>query len=209
MPRRRIPYLKDAILIAKANEFLAKYNPENTTPVDIEKIIEISMGIRIVPYVDLRRLFGIDSYLAIGKESAKIVIDNRCFEGFEPRTRFSYAHEIAHYLLHKDFYEDNDVQTEEKYLVLQDLLTIEERKSAEYQAYSVAGYILVPRNTFREKVDIAIKECGGIEALNILDLQNINCTLSKDFLVSEDVIGRQLGKEYPEIEKAIRWKIVS
>ena len=51
----RIPFIAENDLIAKADAFAKKYNPNNTLPVPIEEILEISqdLGFFILPVPEL------------------------------------------------------------------------------------------------------------------------------------------------------------
>lgn len=87
-----------------AEQFRAAYWPHRSFPVNIELIIERDLKMDIIPINGMQRDFGIDAYL-VGDFSG-IVVDGATYEEerFANRLRFSFAHEIGHFLLHRSLY---------------------------------------------------------------------------------------------------------
>ncbi len=141
-----IPYLSNEDLIARANAFLALYNNDNTIPVPIEHITEYDLGISVIPTKNLEKIWGIDAF--INSELNTIVIDERTYMGQEERTRFTLAHEVAHKILHEDAYQKLDIKDEASYLHFQENGNVQAKKSMEYQAYFLAGYLVLPQQSF-------------------------------------------------------------
>ncbi len=87
-----------------ADEMRSKYWPDNILPVDVEKIIEFKVGLDIEPMHGLFSIIDTDAWLKM--DLTGIVVDYNCYmkDNFANRLRFSLAHELGHYLLHKDIY---------------------------------------------------------------------------------------------------------
>ncbi|MDD5731709.1 MAG: ImmA/IrrE family metallo-endopeptidase [Patescibacteria group bacterium] len=199
-PANRVPYIGKEELIRKADEFLKKYNTDDEIPVPIERIVEIKLDMLVLYQPGLKKEIGADSYLCINPN--RIVID-QSQENYENRLRFTYAHELCHFLLHKDIYDLSKIKDGDGYKEFQNSLVGEEIGNLEFQAYFMAGYILMPRDLFRNKTDNKIKEEGGKDFLTANNLARIIEFLSTEFFVSEDCAYKQFIKEYPDIIKTL------
>ena len=58
------PFLSIKDIKSEANAFLSRYHPDRRMPVPIEEIVEMQLGLDIVPMPNLRNDFGIDGYLS-------------------------------------------------------------------------------------------------------------------------------------------------
>ncbi len=195
--KNRLAYIKREDLIKKADEFLNSYHPKRKIPIPIEEIVEIKLGFKIIAIPDLKNEIETDSYISIDQKT--IVLDRNAYNNYVSRTRFSYAHEIGHYYLHKNFETFCEIKDREDYKKFQNSITNEEYKRLEAQAYCFAGYVLVPQKEFRDLVNGLIKRLGGIDNLTINDFTEVAQNLSKEFDVSGEVIRRQFEQEYPEL----------
>ena len=83
-----------------ANTFLSTYNPSRKVPVPIEEIVEIKLEISIVPKMGMLSQHGIDAFLS--SDLSELYIDHDHYMSQTNRSRFTLAHEIGHYVLHKD-----------------------------------------------------------------------------------------------------------
>jgi len=193
-----IPYLSNDTLVKEANNFLALYNRNNTTPVPIEHIAEYGLNITITPTKGLMQLWGIDAF--INSELNTIYIDYNTYLNQEDRTRFTIAHEIAHKVLHKDFYEKLEIDNEKSYLNFQDNGNIKMKKRMEYQAYFFAGYLVLPQNVFNLRFEALLKTLAVID---VDDLSQIMHILSEEFGVSGECLQKQIEREYPDLIKSI------
>ena len=196
------PYIPKDKLIGLANNFLNKHNPKGTIPVLIEEIVELSLGIKVVPVPNLKRGFPFDSFIT--SDFKHIIIDGYTYDNFEDRTRFTYAHELGHFILHKDFYESQSFNDVQQYLKYQNDQSDELLKRVESQAYLIAGYLLLPQNEFRAEVDKLIEEAGGIDKLNPLHVQQIMDVISEKFFVSQACAQKQFISEYEEVFEALK-----
>ncbi len=88
----------------RADQFFSDYWPEGTLPVEIGSIVEFRLGLDIIPVHALRAEIDVDAFLRF--DLTGIIVDYDCYmeDRFQNRTRFSLAHEIGHFVLHKKIY---------------------------------------------------------------------------------------------------------
>lgn len=174
-----------------AEDFIKNFHPSFSLPVPIEDIVELEMKIALVVIPGIKDLIGVDSF--ISSDFSQITVDEYSFTTYVERTRFSIAHEIGHFVLHKGWYERNGPKNLEDYLTFYDKIDPEIYKFLEIQAQTFAGLVLVPRELLLRKLKMQLGQIPVSEDLEILapafqDLIN-------DFQVSGDVILRRLQKE--------------
>ena len=127
-----------------ADEVRGKYWPEGILPVNTETIVESRLGMHIDPVHNLFSITDMDAYLKADLSGIVVDYDFYMNEKFANRIRFSLAHELGHYFLHKDFYSKIDfisVQDWKNFII--DIPEIEYR-NFEWQANEFAGRLLVP-----------------------------------------------------------------
>lgn len=113
-------------------------------PVNVERIIEKGLKIEIVPINDLKSHLDMEAMLA--HDLKTIFIDEYSFNNpnFDNRTRFSLAHELGHYFLHKDVYKSVKFKTQEEWIEYMNQLDPNDLEWFEWQANEFAGRLLVP-----------------------------------------------------------------
>lgn len=179
----------------RANEFLQDYNPHGSIPVDIEDIAEFKLGLEIVPQEGLEYRFNIDSFLT--KDLKQIYIDRRIYD-FEQRCRYSVAHEIGHLVLHKKLYESINFNSVEEWKEIYDNFDSEDYRWFEFQAYSFAGLILVPKGYLIKRMEDCrnIYQGYNINDVNLLEddviLDYVSQWISRRFNVTREVVRRRI-----------------
>lgn len=143
-----------------ASSFLSQYHPSGDVPVPIEEIVEFDFGLNIIPFPNLKNDFDIDGFLACGAETI-YVDDGQHRHRSEVRLRFTLAHEISHHELHKEIFDEADIHSLDDYLRFQDELDPVLRDNYEFQAYNVAGRILVPTGKLVEASRDALDTVRG------------------------------------------------
>lgn len=205
----KCPYLEKREIWQIAENFRAKFWPENTLPVDIESIVEKRLKLNIEPEHDLLSDCDIDAYLQI--DLTGIVVDNTRYmdERFSNRLRFSFAHELGHLFLHKEIYKTFAIKEPSDWKEF--MLNISEReyKFFEYQANEFAGRVLVPNDRLLSELEICLNKIQKIGMLDYLAsdpgivLSSISTALCKPFGISDQVIERRVEREEmwpPKIE---------
>ena len=132
-----------------------------------------------------------------------IVVDHDHYmnEKFVNRMRFSFAHELGHFFLHKDFYAMIVFESAEEWKEILLSLPDTEYRYFEYQANEFAGRLLVPREDLVHEIENALKllELNNMPAYLKADpnavLSLISTQLSRPFGVSTDVIERRVERE--------------
>jgi len=184
-----------------ADEIRSKYWPKNLLPIDMEKIIELRLGLDIEPMIGLFSMIDTEAWLKINLTG--IVVDNDRYmnDKFINRLRFSLAHELGHYLLHKDIYSNLPFNSLEKWKDFMTNVSEAEYKDFEWQADEFAGRFLVPYDLLAAKVHEAteiIKQQNLVEYLREEPdavLSRVAPFLKKAFVVSEQVIKIRVQNE--------------
>lgn len=181
-----------------AVDFMGIHNPDNILPIPIEEIIDSKLNISIISVPNIQDLHGIDAYTS--SDFSSITIDDFIFCHREGRARFSLAHELAHILLHKSYYEGLDINNWESYLKFQtDIVATENidiQKNIENQAYILANMLLVPVDDLKSRVDSIGLEYDGLRNVPADVMATFRNELCDLYLVSERVIEKAIVREY-------------
>jgi hypothetical protein len=188
-----IPFIDNLSIKDSADAFRNKYW-NNTVPVDIEKIIDFKMGINIIPSPGLQILCDVDALIYSDWKS--IIVDyNKYFDDrYQNRLRFSYAHEIGHFILHKNIHKSLNIKSINDFQKFIKEIPQIQYAHLETQANKFANYLLIPRERLvieKEKI-IKIKEINDLINSGKLDNKTVNpylaIPLSKIFGVSLDAM---------------------
>ncbi len=136
----------------KISELIHAVYPDYTIPVDIEEIVE-ALGLEIVPEPGLKKDYGIDA--GITSDFEAILVDAQSYnsEAYLNRVRFSLAHELGHFVLHRDFYQKNTRHSKDSFEDFLFSLSDYQYRIIEHQANVFAGRLLVPDDKI---IDIAV-----------------------------------------------------
>jgi Zn-dependent peptidase ImmA (M78 family) len=147
-------YLPPEEIEQKVQDFLKEVHTENFLPIPIEEIIDLKMGIHIVPTHNMMDVSGVDAVTS--HDLKQINIDEEQFEKRPNRARFTLAHEVGHIILHKDFINSINFKTEQDWrnFVLSDL----HRDPMEVQANMFAAFLLMPSEHLDREFSLAKKE---------------------------------------------------
>jgi Zn-dependent peptidase ImmA (M78 family) len=177
----KCPWKEKSEIRAEADSFRRKYGYDTKLPVDIELIIEKYLKICIIPVQDLRAEFDTEAFLK--SDLTAIIIDNQYYyeNRFQNRTRFTLAHEIGHYVLHKDIYSCLSFSSAKEWIEFKINSPEKEYNNFEWQANEFAGRLLVP---YEELINEFKRACASST--------NINNNL---FGVSTDVVMKRVKSE--------------
>ena len=167
----------------KADLFREKFW-DDSIPVDIERIIDLKLEIDIIPLPDLGDAF-------ISSDWKSIYVDrNKYLNGIQNRLRFSLAHEIGHFILHKEIYNSFKITSLEKFYQFIAEIPGEQYGFLETQANIFANFLLVPRNKLAVEKEKRLKDFESV--LDNIDQRLVYSYLaepiSKTFGVSSEVI---------------------
>lgn len=198
MPKYKVKRLSYDDLRREAGDFLEKYNPDGSLPVPIEEITEFNLKLDVVPVSGLQKHFDTDAFLS--NDLKTITVDQYIFDAVETRYRFSLAHEISHLLLHADFF--NHLKPFSTVNAWKDAvrgIPKEDYHWIEWQAYALAGLILVPSQPLKEHFDdvsdqLYLVEMRRSEASDEAK-EAIEVELADRFCVSTAVIHKRIEKD--------------
>jgi len=174
-----------------AYSFLSSYYPSLSLPIPIEEIAESKFNIEIIPVMTMKEEYDADGCLT--SDFSTIFVDYHVYTKQENRTRFTIAHEIGHLVLHKELFETLKIQTANDLYKLSDKISNENYGWLEYQAYTFAGHVLVPKNLLLSEIK---KRLGRIpEHENPENMFHVFQDLIDVFKVSGEVMLRRLTKE--------------
>lgn len=171
-------------------------------PVHIEHIVEATMGINIIPIEGLQKHCDMDGF--ISKDYRCIYVDKSLYteDRYYKRVRFTIAHEIGHYVLHRSTIDNQKFNDEEEWMRFRMGLNDETLGWFETQASEFAGRLLVPVDPlieeFRSKRESILKKYSSWDSKPLSDddlFSMVAPMIFGRFDVSIDVIERRLRKE--------------
>ncbi len=158
-----VEHLSRVDLKKLANQFLNKCNPESLIPTPIDLIIEEKFNIDIVPSVGLKDILGNDGF--VSWDFSTIHVDQNVYMNLNTRYRFSLAHELGHFWLHKKIYEIFDFSTIDEWKKIYLQIDDDDYWWLEFQANNFAGFVLTPDYALKsiyseelEKIESQIKQ---------------------------------------------------
>jgi len=179
-----------------AERCLESHGLDKTIPVPIEELLDVSLGIHIVPFPNLTKTREINAYLTNNLKS--IYVDEYLFFNLEKPLRFTLAHEFGHFTLHHDIYSRNKPKDSADWIGFIEELSEIDRTILENEADNFAGLFLVPekylQKLFADSVErnksLFIKACKGRPKSLVVNtfLKYIAEQLSNPFMVSPAVI---------------------
>ena len=135
-----------AVELVNNFQLLAKY--EVKPPIPVEDIIERYLGLKLI-YHDLDKIFGTRDVLGATYVKLKtICINERLFEyGSEGRLVFTIAHEIGHWILHRQYLNPQENDGPKQVIVSKNGNC---KNTIEWQADYFASCLLMPEKDIRE-----------------------------------------------------------
>lgn len=187
----KVPFKDHDHIEVVAKNFLRKNHNKDTYPVPIEEIVEFKLGLDIIPIPGLHKAFDIDGFLSSDRTS--ISIDESVYQSRPGRYRFTLAHEVGHFILHKDLYGGIFFKSVEEWKKFIEQFPEKEYSLFEWQAYEFAGLVLVPACHLDKRLKYHIKQIKALGIKNeVIILDRAIELVAKDFVVSQEVIRRRL-----------------
>ena len=202
-PRSIVPERHSMVQIRDAaDKFRNEYIFNYSIPVEIEHVIEATMGIRIIPLKNLQRDDSLEGFISLDFNSIYVdedlYIDDRSYK----RVRFTIAHEIGHLILHRFTIDMVKFSSEEDWKQFRLNLLSEPLRWFESQASEFAGRLLVPRDQLVEIFKVVrkdiIRKNASWDAIKIDDDEILAAAaweIAPKFDVSHQVIEKRLKKE--------------
>ncbi|MBS1489666.1 MAG: ImmA/IrrE family metallo-endopeptidase [Bacteroidetes bacterium] len=146
-----------------AEEVRAKYSVSKIIPVDIEDIIEIRLELAVIPWPNLRNAHDIYGFLSNDRTS--IYVDSGMIKDpkFEAALRFTMAHELGHYFLHREFYEAHPITSANDWKALLAQIDGANLVAYEDQADEFAGRLLIPLQDLQSELVLIAPFLGDVK----------------------------------------------
>jgi len=145
---------------AAAEQARSKYWPENTLPIESEIVIQGRLGLEIVLKSGLFQVALSNAFLSFDR--SKVVIDNYAYNcgRFDDKINFDLAHEVGHYLLHKEVYDylRKKIKSLDDYIDFMNTTPDSAIRNYEFQASEFAGRFLVPIVELNREIEIRCDE---------------------------------------------------
>lgn len=138
-----VPFVGNYEIKRKADNYREKLWGSKI-PVKIETIIEIKLKIKIIPIPNLFKLCSVDSQISSDFSSIWVDQDSYLYDETN-RIYFSLAHELGHYILHKELFASFKIKSIEDVLSLIKNIPEKQYSFLETQANKFASYFLLPR----------------------------------------------------------------
>jgi len=186
----------------EAEHFRKEHIFTQDLPVDIEHVVEATMGINIIPVESLQKHCDMEGF--ISKDYNYIYVDKFLYadDRYYKRVRFTIAHEIGHHVLHRSTIDSQKFNDEEEWMRFRMGLNDETLGWFETQASEFAGRLLVPVDPlieeFRSKRESILKQYSSWDSKPLSDddlFSMVAPKICRRFDVSVDVIERRLRKE--------------
>ncbi len=144
----KLPYLTYLDTEKEARRFLEHYWPTFELPIPIEDIIDVKIGIHIDTFPGLYKDYRLNGFLTADRTT--IYIDEIQYHQFYKKCRYTLAHELGHYILHKECYENLPLKSIEEYIKWRLSISNEEVSWFETHANWFAEQVLVPKNQLKQ-----------------------------------------------------------
>ena len=183
-----------------ADDFRNQVWPSKKIPIDVLSVVEFELRLEIRPISRLKEDNDIDALL-LGDWQTIVVDQNQYMDDrYTNRLRYSIAHELGHYVLHKEVFSQIPKGSLEEWIAFMRDMPEKEYSFLEYHANEFAGRFLVPPEALRQELEAAIKiaEQNGMSRSQLQDeshMQYLAKPISRKFEVSSSVIERRLPKE--------------
>lgn len=176
--------------------FLKEHHPSFSIPIPVEDIVEFSLKLEVITHKDLLKTESVDAYLS--SDLLELHIDEDHYMGSTNRARFTMAHEVGHFVLHKELVAKINSLEEWKTTMLG---AGTERDTYEQQANDFAGCLLMPRESALEefeknkKIAVAAFKKAGLPLPDDNTLtSSASVKLARMFDVSEKVAEIRISK---------------
>lgn len=188
--------------IEKASwDFLVEYNRHNNMPVPVEEIAEFDLGFNIIPVNRLMKDFEIDAFISANFQN--LYVDLHIYENVQTRYRYTLAHEIGHFVLHRELFQDFLFDSTEEWKRFVSEMDDVKRGWLEWQGYNFAGCLLMPKPFLENAYDALISEFS--EKIRQAKSHVAERTTYIDYIT--DVIAGRLAPVFDVSQEAVKKRI--
>jgi hypothetical protein len=193
--RFKAPILSKADIESEAQRIRGKYPSIQKIPVDVLGFAEFDLDLEF-DYAPIQQ-FKLDAILR--PDLAGIVFDPWVFRepSLHQRLRFSAAHELAHFFLHKDVYGKLEFTTVKQWIAFVRAIPAKEYNWIEWHADEFAGKFLIPSQHLSPALNEAVNDAEreGIFAQGPEEVLEFCCrAIHGDFGVSFSAMQTRIRK---------------
>jgi Zn-dependent peptidase ImmA (M78 family) len=195
----KAPFITREEAWKKADEIRQKHWPSGDLPVEVELLL-YPLGLELVLHDSIKDTGDVDALL-LG-DLKTVIVDYQDYNNdrMQNRIRFSIAHELGHFILHRDKFKDIAHGTIKDWVKFIQHMPDMEYSLIEYQAYEFAGRLLVPYERLEKEFRQSIKKAKDAKFFSFdktgdAALGFIATPISRIFGVSSEVIERRLRRE--------------
>lgn len=119
-------------------------------PVDVECILEVGLKITIIPLPGLQNQISFDSFISSDWKNVYVDRDRYMSDKYYRRIRFSLAHELGHFVLHREIFKSLRIASLEDYYRFYQDAPEDQYRFLEDQANKFAGCLLMPQEILNQ-----------------------------------------------------------
>jgi len=125
-------------------------SPSGELPVEVEMLLW-PLGLKLVPHPSLKEAGDVDALL-LG-DLKTIIVDSQDYNNdrMQNRIRFSVAHELGHFILHRDLFNGISYTSVNEWIKFMQKIPDDQYAFVEQQAYEFAGRLLVPHERLEKE----------------------------------------------------------
>jgi len=137
-----MPHRSKREIIAEAAEFYSRHNRVKGKIYLIEEVIEQDLRIDISLEPDLQSKYDVEAFTT--GDFTRIIIDENSSWWNYGRYRFMLAHEVGHYVLHREILKTVGINTVNAWIAFHRSLSNADYKTMEQQSNLFASHLLMP-----------------------------------------------------------------
>lgn len=166
---------------------------------EVEEILR-PLGLRLEPIPFLKEAGDVDALLRSDLKAIMVDQEEYMDDRMQNRVRFSLAHELGHFILHRDIYLGIAYSSVEEWIDFVQRIAEDQYSFVELHAYEFAGRLLVPVDRLKKELRGAATEAdkAGFTAWDQSGdaaVEYMANSISRIFGVSSQVIEKRIIRE--------------
>lgn len=189
----KAPHIPAQECWARADAFREELWPSGDFPVDVLAIAEFGLGLEMRVVDGLKSLRDIDALLGLDFKTIAVDTDQYMESRFHCRMRYSVAHELGHFVLHR---QAASVFPKEELALraFYDKIPEKEYSFLEFHANEFAGALLVPASELTHQVTQWLQRSDVASLADEGPRVEATAWLARYFAVSTEVIEKRLAR---------------
>lgn len=122
--------------------------------IPVKEIIKLKLGLDIFPFPRLYKDHGLNGFPS--KDMSTIHVDEVQYNQYNDKYRYTLAHELGHYVLHKICYDELTFQSADEYANWRNSIPAEEINWLETQGEWFASQLLVPSKQLMDVCNVMV-----------------------------------------------------